>query len=108
MKILYQPYTPMESGPFKYIESGYLRGFQKAGCSTKIWDGKNADALKEILRVYKPDMFIGYLRGGSSVNYLNPEWCNGKAFNLLLNYRKQTGLKIALHTHPDVSKLAEN
>jgi len=108
MKILYHPYSSMKAGPFKYIETGYLRGFQKAGCSTRIWDGKNANTLKQALSVFKPDVFIGYLRGGNSYNYLNSEWCTGKTFDLLLDYRKQTGLKVALHTHPDVRNIVNN
>ena len=97
----------MMAGPFKYIEWGYIRGFEKAGCKVLVWDSKDMDFLDEILTNFRPDAFIGYLRGSKHYNYLNFEWCEGKIIESLMSYRKNNGLKVALHTHPDVQTMVK-
>jgi hypothetical protein len=55
---------------------------------------------------FQPDIFIGFLRRPGT--YQNFPWLSSEAFPLLNNYRKAKGLKVALHTHPDVARLAEH
>lgn len=107
-RVLYQPYqfhVGIKFGPFKYIEEGYIRGFEKAGCKIALWDGENEEKLKDILNYFKPELFIGYLR--RSLDYKNFTWADSSAFDKLNSYRKTSGMKVALHTHPNVQKLME-
>ncbi len=107
-KVLYQPYQYNQNvkiGPFRYIETGYIRGLAKAGAEVLVWDGLNIDFLRKALEHFSPTLFIGYLRGGSSCQYKTFEWTNCHAYDLLASYRKSTGMMVALHTHPDVQKM---
>ncbi|MBI5142516.1 MAG: glycosyltransferase [Nitrospirae bacterium] len=106
VRVLYQPYTDITQGPFKYIESGYIRGFERAGCEVVVWLGNSADELRSILASFKPDLFIGYLRRPG--DFLNYEWMSGEMFELLLEHRRKHGMKTAMHTHPDVQRLVEH
>ncbi len=99
--VLYQPY--LLGGPFRYIESGYIKGFEKNSCRIKVWDEYTPEILRSILEEFKPGLFVGYLRTTS--DYKNYPWIKNDCFAVLNEYRKKTGMKVALHTHPDVHKL---
>ena len=109
MNILYQPYLyhgKMREGPFKYIESGYLDGFKKNGCDVAVWDGRDLEHLDNLLSGFRPDIFVGYLRG--SGDYQNFPWVSGPSFERLKDYRLRTGMKVALHAHPNVQELVKH
>lgn len=103
VKILYHPYQ-FRSGPFKYIEQGYLNGFRQTGCTVAVWDGADSRQLRGILDDFRPQLFIGYLR--RSGDYQNFAWLSNECFDMLRAYRRSTGMKVALHAHPDVRRLS--
>ncbi len=109
MKLLYQPYIyreGMDTNPFKYIETGYIRGFEKAGCDVVVWDNVNYAQLEEILDGFKPDLFVGYIRAPRT--YEDSSWMQDPIFYRLNSYRQSHGMKVALHTNPDVQTLTKN
>lgn len=106
-RVLFHTYTTLGSGPFYYIDNGYIRGLKKAGCAVRIWNGGNINQLIRLLKEFRPNVFLGYLRGGAANNYGNHSWARGQMFEALMNYKIQHGMQVALWTHPDVQKLTK-
>ncbi len=103
MRVLYQHYSSLKHGAFKYIDKGYINGFKAMGHRVAIWDGEDHARLAKVLDEFKPDLFLGYLRKPGVYN--NFIWTNSPSIDKLLAYKKQKGLKVALYTNPDVQSV---
>lgn len=102
MKILYSWFKKDSNSARKHIEKGIITGFGKNGHQVATWEGDPA-GLEILLEKFQPDVFYGYTR--NAPNYGASSWIFNGCFELLNNYRKETGMKVVLEAHPDMKKL---
>lgn len=103
MKILYMWFSKNLKSAGRFIEPGIIRGLSAAGHETCLWDGTTKAHLDLILKEFKPEIFLGYMR--NKKGHFNSEWMVSDCYPMLLEYRKEHGLRTYMTTNPDMLKV---
>jgi hypothetical protein len=103
MRIIYQTYqydVDRPEGPFKYIESGIISALKSLGHNVLVYSSKDSLLLQRELERFKPNVFIGYVRGDSRFNYGPNFWLNDTFIEFLKTRKNNSDLRVICFTHP--------
>ena len=96
IRVIYQLYG--DSGAFKYIDQGFINGYEAVGADVVAWNAKtNQPDIFKLLTQFKPTHFIGFMQ---EPDREPSSWMMSDIFKALLKYKVDNHLYVAVRSNP--------